>query len=140
MYAKSFMALDGNGRLIGARTAQQYPYDRYACHLCGSVLQYHPDYDTERPYFEHRPGMLTDNGQQYCPFVNPGPKEVHYTRQLRCYVPDARPLVYRADWHCSGCDSNYHGERYCLTCRTGEYSQQYAEVTGGTPEVTICAY
>ncbi|MCV5342320.1 hypothetical protein OFC87_35880, partial [Escherichia coli] len=26
MYAKSFKALDGNGRLIGARTAQTAPY------------------------------------------------------------------------------------------------------------------
>jgi hypothetical protein len=38
MYAKSFIALDGNGRLTGARTAQRYPYDRYTCHLCGSAL------------------------------------------------------------------------------------------------------
>ncbi|EPC5725002.1 putative zinc ribbon protein, partial [Escherichia coli] len=26
MYAKSFIALDGNGRLTGARTAQDAPY------------------------------------------------------------------------------------------------------------------
>lgn len=52
MYAKSFIALDGNGRLTGARTAQTAPYDRYTCHLCGSVLQYHPEYITERPCFE----------------------------------------------------------------------------------------
>ncbi|HHN9648226.1 TPA: hypothetical protein ACP7RI_003368, partial [Escherichia coli] len=26
MYAKSFLALDGNGRLTGARTAQTAPY------------------------------------------------------------------------------------------------------------------
>ncbi|MCV5755602.1 hypothetical protein OFN51_43050, partial [Escherichia coli] len=26
MYAKSFLALDGNGRLTGARTAQAAPY------------------------------------------------------------------------------------------------------------------
>lgn len=53
MYAKSFLALDGNGRLTGARTAQTAPYDRYTCHLCGSVLQYHPEYINERPWFEH---------------------------------------------------------------------------------------
>ncbi|BBJ57071.1 hypothetical protein EAS17NKHM_004670 [Enterobacter asburiae] len=40
MYAKSFIALDGNGRLTGARTAQQYPYGRYTCHLCGTTLRY----------------------------------------------------------------------------------------------------
>ncbi|WP_436799832.1 putative zinc ribbon protein [Scandinavium sp. UTDF21-P1B] len=22
-------------------------------------------------------------------------------------------IVRRADWHCSGCDSEYHGERFC---------------------------
>ncbi|GDG70849.1 hypothetical protein BvCmsKKP059_04020 [Escherichia coli] len=49
MYAKSFLALDGNGRLTGARTAQTAPYDRYTCHLCGSALRYQPQYDTERP-------------------------------------------------------------------------------------------
>ncbi len=53
MYAKSFIAFDGNGRLTGARTAQTAPYDRYTCHLCGSALRYHPQYDTERPWFEH---------------------------------------------------------------------------------------
>ncbi|MDA5358916.1 hypothetical protein [Escherichia coli] len=46
MYAKSFLAFDGNGRLTGARTAQTAPYDRYTCHLCGSALRYHPQYDT----------------------------------------------------------------------------------------------
>lgn len=50
MYAKSFLALG----LTGARTAQTAPYDRYTCHLCGSSLQYHPEYNTERPWFEHR--------------------------------------------------------------------------------------
>lgn len=140
MYAKSFIALDGNGCLTGARTAQTAPYDRYCCHLCDSVLQYHPEYDTERPWFEHRHDRLTENGRDHCPYVKPAAKETRHIRQLQWYVPDARPLVYRADWPCSDCDNNYHGERYCLTCRTGEYSQQYAEVTGGTPEVTICAY
>ncbi len=53
MYAKSFMALDGNGRLTGAITAQTAPYDRYSCHLCASALQYHPEYDTDRPWFDH---------------------------------------------------------------------------------------
>lgn len=53
MYAKSFIALDGNGRLTEARTAQQYLHDRYTCHLCGSALRYHPEYNTERPFFEH---------------------------------------------------------------------------------------
>lgn len=53
MYAKSFLALDGNGRLTGARTAQAAPYAHYTCHLCGSALRYHPQYETELPWFEH---------------------------------------------------------------------------------------
>ena len=48
MYAKSFLALDGNGRLTGARTAQAAPYAHYTCHLCGSALRYHPQYDSKR--------------------------------------------------------------------------------------------
>ena len=40
MYAKSFIALDSNGRLTGARTAQAAPYAHYTCHLCGSALRY----------------------------------------------------------------------------------------------------
>ncbi len=64
MYAKSFIAFDGNGRLTGARTVQTAPYDRYTCHLCGSSLRYHPQYDTERPWFEHTDDGLTAHGQQ----------------------------------------------------------------------------
>lgn len=91
MYAKSFLALDGNGRLTGARTAQRYPYDRYTCHLCGSALQYHPDYDAGRPYFEHRSGMLTDNGRQYCPYVRPEPgRPVIYGNLNVIYLMPAR--------------------------------------------------
>ena len=60
MYAKSFLALDGNGRLTGARTAQTAPYAHYTCHLCGSALRYHPQYDTERPWFEHTDDGLTE--------------------------------------------------------------------------------
>lgn len=140
MYAKSFLALDGNGRLTGARTAQTAPYDHYTCHLCGSDLLYHPEYDTERPWFEHRHVGLTENGRQYCPYVNPELKETRIIRQLQSYVPDVRSLVYQADWHCNGCDTDYHGERYCLTCRTGEYSEEHTDEAGSAPVVTVCAY
>ncbi|EMP2221571.1 hypothetical protein RJO47_000305 [Enterobacter hormaechei] len=140
MYAKSFMALDGNGRPTGARTAQRYPYDRYTCHLCGSALRYHPEYNSERPFFEHQSDMLKDNGRQHCPYVKPGGRETRHIRQLQWYVPDARPLVYRAEWNCSGCDSNYHGGRYCLTCRTGEFSRTLSDAEIRTAEVTACAY
>ncbi|WP_445079939.1 DUF7828 domain-containing protein, partial [Escherichia coli] len=40
MYAKSFLALDGNGRLTGARTAQAAPYAHYTCHLCGRCSEH----------------------------------------------------------------------------------------------------
>ncbi|MCY1700892.1 putative zinc ribbon protein [Lelliottia sp. SL45] len=139
MYAKSFMALDGHGRLTGARTAQRYPYDRYTCHLCGSTLRYHPEYNTERPWFEHRSDMLTDNGDRHCPYVRPEPEEARLTRQLKYYVPRARPRVYQYDWHCSGCDSHYHGERYCLSCRTGEFSRTLSDAEIRIAEVTACA-
>ncbi|MBD3093073.1 putative zinc ribbon protein [Escherichia coli O18:H14] len=139
MYAKSFMALDGNGRLTGARTAQPAPYDRYTCHLCNSALEYHPEYQTERPWFEHRHDTLTENGRQHCPYVKPDRKETRLVRQLQCYVSDARPLVFQAYWHCNGCDSDYHGERYCLTCRTGEYSQMHPDKAIRTQKFTVYA-
>nr|WP_276591197.1 hypothetical protein [Enterobacter cloacae] len=62
-----------------------------------------------------------------------------HNRQLKCYVPLACPQVYRDDWHCSGCDSNYHGERYCLSCRTGEYSRARSDAKNRTAEVAACA-
>ncbi|MBV0611178.1 zinc-ribbon domain-containing protein [Klebsiella pneumoniae] len=105
MYAKSFIALDGNGRLTGARTAQRYPYDRYTCHLCGSALRYHPEHHTERPYFEHRSDMLTDNGRQHCPYVRPDPEEARHTQQLQRYIPDVRPLI-RKRQVTAACDSS----------------------------------
>ncbi|EHL1721024.1 hypothetical protein ACEZVD_004703, partial [Escherichia coli] len=75
MYAKSFIALDSNGRLTGARTAQAAPYAHYTCHLCGSALRYHPQYDTELPWFEHTDDRLTEHGQQ-CPYVRPERREI----------------------------------------------------------------
>lgn len=138
MYAKSFIALDGNGRLTDARTTQTAPYDRYTCHLCGSTLQFHPEYQTERPWFDHQHDTLTENGQQHCPYVKPERKETRLIRQLQSYVPDVRPRVYRGDWHCGGCGRDYYGERYCLTCRTGEYSQMRTDGADRTPEATIC--
>ncbi|WP_115117155.1 putative zinc ribbon protein [Serratia marcescens] len=139
MYAKSFMALDGKGRLTGARTAQTAPCDHYTCHLCGSALQYHPEYQTAHPWFEHRHHALTENGQQHCPYVNPGVRETRHIRQLQWYVPEARPLVFYADWHCHGCSSDYHGECYCMTCRTGEHSCALNDADSRIAEVTACA-
>ena len=53
MSPKSFIALDGNCHLIGAKMVQTTHYDRYTCHLYNSALQYHPEYDTECPWFGH---------------------------------------------------------------------------------------
>lgn len=65
MLAKTFIALDSNSRLTGARTAQTVPYDRHTCHLCGSILNYYPEYDTHRPWFEHATPTLTENGLRH---------------------------------------------------------------------------
>lgn len=139
MYAKSFIALDGNGRLTGARTAQAAPYDRYTCHLCGSALQFHPQYQTERPWFEHQAVTLTYNGRQHCPYVKSEAGERGLVGRLQRVIPSATLVVRRADWHCNGCGNSYHGERYCLTCRTGEYSCECADVADAAPEITPCA-
>lgn len=124
MYAKSFLALDGNQRLTGAITAQLYPYDHYTCHLCGSPLVFHPEWDTNRPWFEHSWDELTDNGRQHCPYVQLERAEAKRIRLLRRYVHDAQPLVRKTDWHCAACGSDYHGERYCVNCCTGNHSTE----------------
>ncbi|MGH4320155.1 putative zinc ribbon protein [Klebsiella pneumoniae] len=123
MFAKSFIALDGNGRLTGARTAQTAPYDRYTCHMCNSTMQYHPEYNTERPWFEHTETGLTSNGRQHCPYANPDAGEMHLVRRLQLIHCNAAPRASKADWHCSQCAIDYYGERYCLTCSTGDFSQ-----------------
>ncbi|EAA3226427.1 hypothetical protein KK671_005086 [Salmonella enterica subsp. enterica serovar Muenchen] len=137
MYAKSFLALDGNGHLTGATTAQIYPYDRYTCHLCGSALVFHPEWDTNRPWFEHTTSGLTGDGQ-HCPYVNPDTCEVRLVKRLQQWLPGALAVVHKADWHCTNCNSDYYGERYCLTCRTGEHSHRLPDAEKRTAEVTSC--
>ncbi|EFB9914715.1 hypothetical protein CV528_004395, partial [Escherichia coli] len=105
----------------GARTAQTAPYDRYTCHLCGSALRYHPQYDTERPWFEHTDDGLTAHGQQ-CPYVRPERREVRLIKRLQQFVPDALPVVRKASWHCRQCHHDYYGEQYCTNCQTGGFS------------------
>lgn len=124
LYAKSFIALDGNQRLTGATTAQFYPYDHYTCHLCGSALVFHPEWGTHRPWFEHIREDLTENGRHHCPYVRPEPREARRIRMLRRYVSDVLPVVRKASWYCSKCNSHYHGERYWVSCRTGDYSSE----------------
>lgn len=73
IYAKSFTALNGNQRLTGASTAQFNSRDHYTCHLCGSLLVFHSEWSTNRPWFEHTQEKLTENRRQHCPYVHPEP-------------------------------------------------------------------
>lgn len=92
MYAKSFIALGGNGRLTGARTAQTASYDRHSCHLCHSEVHYHSAYDTQRPWFEHTPDVLPE----HCPCVNPDTGEQRLVARLQRSLLDAAPTVSKA--------------------------------------------
>ncbi|EIY3381567.1 hypothetical protein MMN10_004805, partial [Escherichia coli] len=76
------------------------PYDRYTCHLCGSTLRYHPQYDTELPRFEHTDEGLTKHGHE-CPYVRPECREIQLIKRLQKFVPDALPVVRKASWHCT---------------------------------------
>lgn len=83
MFTKSFIVLDGNCRLTGARTTKQYPYDHNSSPLCGSALQFNPQYDTKRPWFEYGAEDLTKSyGEQYCSYVKPGVTETCHIRQM----------------------------------------------------------
>ncbi|MBB9361808.1 hypothetical protein FSF08_025595, partial [Escherichia coli] len=93
------------------------------CHLCGSALRYHPQYDTERPWFEHTDEELTEHAQQ-CPYVRPDRREVQLVKRLRQFVPDALPVVRKTSWHCRQCLHDYYGERYCTHCHTGSFSEE----------------
>ncbi|ELY5259095.1 MULTISPECIES: putative zinc ribbon protein [Yersinia] len=124
MYAKSFIAHASRGRLTSAVTARATPYDHYACHLCGSALVFHPEWGSERPWFEHTENTLTENGRKHCPYVIVTPKEMHFIQKLRRLVSDAAPVVRKTDWYCMECNQYYYGERYCLRCRSGSNSTE----------------
>jgi hypothetical protein len=47
------------------------------------VLQYRPEYATERPWFKHTDKGLTDNGQYHCPYVSPEADEAHLAKRLK---------------------------------------------------------
>ena len=140
MFAKSSIVLDGNCRLTGARTTRQYPYGHNSGPLCGSALQFNPQYDTKRSWFEYGAEDLTKSySEQYCSYVKPGVTETCHIQQMQHYVQDARPLVFLAVWHCYDCDSDYHCERHCLTCRTGEHNHMFSDTETQPAEVVICA-
>lgn len=54
-------------------------------------------------------------------------EEVRQIHNLHHYVADAQPVILRADWHCNGCVSDYHGKRYCLTCGAGALSHMQGD-------------
>ncbi|MCK7066334.1 zinc-ribbon domain-containing protein [Enterobacter bugandensis] len=126
MYAQSFIAHDARGKLVAASAAKNRLKEHYTCHLCGSRLRLH--HHASPPWFEHVETHLTENGRQHCPYVHPEPEEARRVRMLRRYVPDVLPIVRKAEWQYSGCDSKHHGELYCLTCltcRTGDHSTEH---------------
>ncbi|MGK2696290.1 putative zinc ribbon protein [Serratia surfactantfaciens] len=139
MYAKSFIAHASRGRLTSAMMAKMYPYDHYVCHLRTRTLVFHPEWGTHRPWFEHTDDALTESGRQHCPYAVAVPDEQHIIQRLRRLVTDAHLAVCHADWHCSGCRSHYHGERYCLHCKTGEHNTGLSGCDTRPSEVTVCA-
>lgn len=112
MYAKSFMACNGTGRLTGARTALRSPDERYTCHHCGSALVLHTD--AERPWFAHTEGALTERGRQDCPYTHPAAAEVRFIHELRRYVPNAKPMIGHAVHYCPLYEYRKAGEVSCL--------------------------
>lgn len=123
MYAKSFIARNAHGHLMSALTAQRAPDGEYRCHLCNSALVFHRKTTHSKPWFEHTGAGLSEHGREHCPYVNVALTEVATVNALRTLVPKALPLVQRGHWHCSGCGHAYYGEKYCLTCQCGAYSQ-----------------
>ncbi len=123
MYAKSFISRNTQGHLISALTAQRAPDGEYRCHLCNSPLVFHRSTARSRPWFEHTDTGLSEHSRQHCPYVNVAFEEVATIEALRTFVPKVRPLVQKANWHCSGCGHAYYGEKYCLTCQCGAHSQ-----------------
>ncbi|WP_441316234.1 DUF7828 domain-containing protein, partial [Escherichia coli] len=57
---------------------------------------YHPQYDTERPWFEHTDDGLTDHGQQ-CPYVRPERREKQRIKPLPHIGHDSLPRVRKAN-------------------------------------------
>ncbi|MBE0152425.1 hypothetical protein J8631_15160 [Serratia fonticola] len=101
MYAKSFMASDGNQRLTGARTAKTAPYNR--CHLCGSTMTFHPEYHTERP-----PSLNigTARGRE-SPDAQPERTEIRCIEMLCSYITDTQARVRKVSWCFTSSNTGY---------------------------------
>lgn len=114
MYAKSFIAINTTGRLTSARSALSAFNHQYECHLCGFPMVFHDAGAGRTPWFEHiKP---TTRRRNDCPYLSPEQEEIDRVRALRRLVPEAKPLVQKADWHCTKCMAHYHGEKYCKPC------------------------
>ncbi|WP_338628411.1 putative zinc ribbon protein [Yersinia intermedia] len=122
MYAKSFIAISTTGRLTSARIALSAFNHQYVCHLCGCPVVLHDAGIGRAPWFEHIEEPISTRGRNDCPYLNPEQEEIDRVRALRRLVPEANPLVQKADWHCMKCTANYHGEKYCKPCQTGIHS------------------
>ncbi|HCU1670891.1 TPA: hypothetical protein OUH25_002592 [Escherichia coli] len=109
------------GDITGLSISQMSPTNQPG-RFCGiGYTGYHPQYDTELPWFEHTDDRLTEHGQQ-CPYVRPERREIQLIKRLQQFVPDALPVVRKASWHCRQCHHDYYGERYCTHCQTGGFS------------------
>ncbi|WP_438334869.1 putative zinc ribbon protein [Edwardsiella tarda] len=62
------------------------------------------------------------DSQCHCPYVSPEASEVHLAKRLQHFLSDATLRGTKADWYCTQCATDYHGERYYLNCRTGGFS------------------
>ncbi|ELU4387854.1 hypothetical protein QON81_004205 [Salmonella enterica] len=60
---------------------------------------------------------------------------IRLVKRLQWWVPQALPVVRKADWNCTNCGADYYGERYCQGCHTGEYSTEINTLA----EETSCA-
>ncbi|MFU2318486.1 putative zinc ribbon protein [Rahnella sp. PCH160] len=125
MYAKSFIAFNTNGRFTSVSKASLAPDGQYFCHLCSNLLKLHVAENRKSPWFEHvhiSAAASPVRKLHSCPYISPDAEEVLRVTTLRQFVPDARPLVSKADRYCTRCRSDYHGEKYCTHCQTGIYS------------------
>ncbi|WP_072103890.1 DUF7828 domain-containing protein [Yersinia intermedia] len=116
MYAKSFIAINTTGRLTSARSALSAFNHQYECHLCGCPMVLHDAGTVRASWFEHIEQSVSTRRHKYCPYTNPEQEESDRVKALRRLVPEVKPLVQKADWHCMTCAAHHHREKYCKPC------------------------
>lgn len=122
VYAKSFIAISTTGRLTSARSALSAFNHQYECHLCGCPMVLHDAGTVRASWFEHIEQSVSTRRRNDYPYLSPEQEEIDRVRALRRLVPEANPLVQKADWHFTKCKAHYHGEKYCKPCQTGIHS------------------